>query len=64
MRLSPSIVLAGATLLFPTSALAKPKPRVDTVFNSITVPPFLELTPTNWDEEIKKSKYILVKHYR
>jgi protein disulfide-isomerase len=33
------------------------------VFNGKEVPEMLELTPTNFAEEMKKSKYMLVKHY-
>lgn len=35
-----------------------------TQFDGKTVPPLLELTPDNFDKEIKASKYMLVKHYR
>lgn len=35
-----------------------------TQFDGKTVPPLLELTPANFDQEIKASKYLLVKHYR
>lgn len=35
-----------------------------TTFDDIKVPPMLELTPDNFETEIKKSKYMLVKHYR
>lgn len=35
-----------------------------TEFDGKKVPPILELTPDNFDKEIKGSKYILVKHYR
>ncbi|POS80667.1 thioredoxin [Diaporthe helianthi] len=34
-----------------------------TTFDGIKVPPMLELTPDNFESEIKKSKYMLVKHY-
>lgn len=64
MRLSPSVLLAGAATLLAAPALAKPKVAKPTEFNGITVPPLLELNPTNYEEEIKKTKYILVKHYR
>ncbi|KAL1841983.1 hypothetical protein VTJ49DRAFT_6226 [Mycothermus thermophilus] len=37
--------------------------REATFFNGIKVPPMLELTPDNWDKEIKASKYMIVKHY-
>lgn len=35
-----------------------------TVFDGKKVPPVLELTPDNFDKEIKASKYMLVKLYR
>ena len=35
-----------------------------TTFNGLSVPPLLELTPANWDKEIKQSRWMLVKHYR
>lgn len=35
-----------------------------TTFDGKTVPPILELTPDNFEKEIKGSKYMLVKHYR
>lgn len=38
--------------------------REPTYFNGIKVPPMLELTPDNWEKEIKASKYIIVKHFR
>ncbi|KAH8765510.1 thioredoxin [Diaporthe sp. PMI_573] len=34
-----------------------------TTFDGIKVPPMLELTPDNFESEIKKSKHMLVKHY-
>ncbi|PSR92172.1 thioredoxin-like protein [Coniella lustricola] len=34
-----------------------------TEFDGKTVPPMLELTPDNFEKEIKGSKYMLVKHY-
>lgn len=35
-----------------------------TQFDGKKVPPLLELTPDNFETEIKASKYMLVKHYR
>jgi protein disulfide-isomerase len=35
-----------------------------TKFDGKTVPPMLELTPDNFEKEMKGSKYMLVKHYR
>ncbi|KAF4587466.1 disulfide isomerase [Ophiocordyceps camponoti-floridani] len=34
-----------------------------TTFNSVTVPPLLDLTPSNWEQETKKSRWLVVKHY-
>lgn len=64
MRLSSTLLLAGAATLMPAPALAKPKVIKPTVFNGITVQPLFELTPSNYEEEIKRKKYTLVKHYR
>lgn len=56
--------LAGAAAL----ALAEPKDKSSaskgTEFNGVAVPPLLELTPANFAEELKKSKHLVVKHYR
>lgn len=35
-----------------------------TTFDGKQVPPMLELTPDNFDIETRKTKYMLVKHYR
>ncbi|PHH83723.1 hypothetical protein CDD83_2933 [Cordyceps sp. RAO-2017] len=40
----------------------EPEPQ-PTIFNSVTVPPPFELTPTNWEHEVKKTKWLIVKHY-
>lgn len=34
-----------------------------TIFDGKQVPPMLELTPANYDTEIKKTKHMVVKHY-
>ncbi|RDA88097.1 hypothetical protein CP532_5274 [Ophiocordyceps camponoti-leonardi (nom. inval.)] len=34
-----------------------------TSFNSITVPPLVDLTPANWKDEVAKSRWLAVKHY-
>jgi protein disulfide-isomerase len=36
----------------------------NTYFNGIKVPPMLELTQDNWEEEYKSSQWLMVKHYR
>lgn len=38
--------------------------RENTYFNAKKVPPLLELTPDNWDAEMKLSRWLFVKHYR
>ncbi len=35
-----------------------------TIFNGKSVPPVLELTPKNWEEKLKASKFLMVKHFR
>jgi protein disulfide-isomerase len=66
--------LLNLSLLFGAAALAvadpsdvdadEDAPREATYFNGKKVPPMLELTPDNWAQESKASKYLLVKHYR
>lgn len=66
--------LFDLTFLFGAAALvAAQSPSMDddeepvktpTYFNGKEVPPMLELTPSNWDKELKASKYLMVKHYR
>jgi protein disulfide-isomerase len=62
MRLSPLAILAGVA----ARGLAEEEtnPVKPSTFNGKTVPPLKELTPANWEEEIKKSKFLMVKHYR
>jgi protein disulfide-isomerase len=63
MRFSPLAILAGLSAV----ALAEEEknPVTDpTTFNGKAVPPFKELTPSNWEEETKKNKFWMVKHYR
>ncbi|KAL2158921.1 hypothetical protein VTH06DRAFT_2951 [Thermothelomyces fergusii] len=65
--------LFDLTFLFGAAALvAAQSPDVDddeeplketTYFNGRAVPPMLELTPDNWDKELKASKFLMVKHY-
>ncbi|KAH8911488.1 thioredoxin [Coniochaeta sp. PMI_546] len=65
MRLLPFTLLFGAAALTAAaSASADENPdRENTYFNQKKVPPMLELTESNWDEEIKASKWLMVKHY-
>ncbi|KAK3307540.1 thioredoxin-like protein [Chaetomium strumarium] len=65
--------LLNLSLLFGAAALAvadssdldadEDAPREATYFNGKKVPPMLELTPDNWEQESRASKYLLVKHY-
>jgi protein disulfide-isomerase len=62
MRLSLLALLGVATLA--QSAATKKKVVQPTVFNGVQVPALFELTPTNWEEEYKKTKWLMIKHYR
>jgi protein disulfide-isomerase len=62
--LNLSLLFGAAALVAADSFYDDEAPREATVFNGVTVPPMLELTPANWEEEHKVSKYLLVKHYR
>ncbi|RSL96547.1 hypothetical protein CEP52_011398 [Fusarium oligoseptatum] len=62
MRFSPLAVLAGLTAF--AHAEESVNPVTDpTTFNGVSVPPLLELSPTTWEEELKKNKYLMVKHF-
>lgn len=72
MRLSSLAwgLLLGATARvaaqddFEDDEIPEDKSLETTTFDGIKVPPMLELTPDNFEIEIKKSKHMLVKHYR
>lgn len=56
--------LAGLATLGRAQSLGERDPdKEGTTFNGLSVPPLLELTPANWDKEIKQSRWMLVKHY-
>lgn len=63
MRFSPLAVLAGLTALVHAEESINPVTD-PTVFNGVSVPPLLELSPTTWEEELKKNKFLMVKHFR
>lgn len=66
MRLSPLALLAGAWALARAQSLTEeddPK-KENTYFNSIKVPPLLELSPANWEAETSQTRWMMVKHYR
>lgn len=57
--------LASAAALVGVKAIGGVMPSEDpTVFNGVTVPPVLELGPSTFEAELKKHKYLVVKHYR
>jgi protein disulfide-isomerase len=62
MRPSVFALLGAAALA--QAATTKKKQVLPTVFNGVTVPPMIELTPTNWETEIAKSRWLMIKHYR
>lgn len=64
MRLSPLFLFLGSSLLGGVQAAAKEDDRENTYFNSMKVPPILELTPDTFDKEVKSSQFMLIKHYR
>lgn len=66
MRLSSLLSIVGAAAL--VSALdPKDAPSDDadtpTVFDGVSVPPLMSLTPKNFDEVLNSTKYLFVKHY-
>lgn len=68
MRSSILSLLASALTLVGAEASGASETEKDavqsTIFNNQTVPPLVELTPSNWADEVKKSKWLLVKHFR
>ncbi|KKP04556.1 thioredoxin [Trichoderma harzianum] len=68
MQLTPFTLLSGLAAfgLFGSSAAADDKDSTgpaNTYFDSVAVPPLIDLTPDNWEKEVGKSKWLLVKHY-
>lgn len=49
---------------FDDEEIPEDKSLETTIFDGKQVPPMLELTPANYNTEIKKTKYMVVKHYR
>lgn len=66
MRLSPLALFAGAAALVRGQSLDPNtlSSKKSTVFNGVTVPPPLELTPANFKEEITKTRFLMIKFYR
>lgn len=63
MRFSPLATLAGLSAFVLADEVKNPVSE-PSVFNGKTVPPLLELTPANWEEQAKKNKFMMVKHFR
>lgn len=51
-------------LVASSALVAWAEKATETLFDGVSVPEFIELTPTTWDDEMKKSKFIMVKHFR
>lgn len=69
MRFLPLTLLLGAATWVSAVASSASNSEEDlaskgTYFNGKKVPPLLELTEDTWDEEIKKSEWLLVKYYK
>lgn len=65
MRFFSITLLAGVAAF--ASAQSMPlddDKRPGTTFDDIRVPPLLELSPKNIEEEMNKTKFIMIKHYR
>jgi protein disulfide-isomerase len=61
MRLLQLALLAVSTVVVAADEEETPQP---TTFDGVTVPPLMELTPSNWAEEVNKTQFLMVKHYR
>jgi protein disulfide-isomerase len=59
----PSVFALFGAAALAQAATTKKKQALPTVFNDVTVPPMIELTPSNWETEIAKSRWLMIKHY-
>lgn len=69
MRLTSSTLLSGLAAFglfgsFVAAADEDSKAPKETYFDSLPVPPLVELTPKNFEEVANQTKWLLVKHYR
>lgn len=68
MRLTSLTLLSGLAAfgLFGSSVAAADDSTApkETYFDSLPVPPLMELTPKNFEEVANKTKWLFVKHYR
>ncbi|KYK59435.1 Thioredoxin-like fold protein [Drechmeria coniospora] len=64
MRPNALALLAGVAALGRAQSSAVPEAKKEgAALSSGTVPPLLELTPSTWEEESKRSRWLLIKHY-
>ena len=68
MRLSLLSLMAGAAALVRAEPLGDSDTDKDaakpTTFDNKPVPPLMELTPSTWADEVNKTRWLLVKHFR
>ena len=68
MRAGILAFLACAVAFARADAISDTEAEDDVVastkFNGQTVPPLLELTPDNWNDEVNKTRWLMIKHYR
>lgn len=65
MRLrSLALVAASAAHAWAQSLSGDADSKDFTEFDSVKVPPLLELTPSNFEEEMNQTRFLMVKHYR
>lgn len=51
-------------LLAASAVLTAAEDATETIFNGVKVPPFMQLGQANWQSELAKSKFLMVKHFR
>jgi protein disulfide-isomerase len=66
MRLLPFTLLFGAATLAAAASASDDEAtdQENTYFNGKKVPPMLELSESNWEQEVNNSKWLMVKHHR
>jgi protein disulfide-isomerase len=66
MRFLPLLFLLGASAVGPALAIDQDEDpsRENTYFDGVMVPPTLDLTPDTFEKEIKRSRWMVVKHFR
>lgn len=65
MKFSALSLLLGATSFVIAAVDTSDSDKDErTTFNGEKVPPLFELTPDNFEKEVKASKWMFIKHYR